>query len=425
MQFINFEKRNREHERVRILYKFSLEHIPKERAKHIYDSYIQFEKEHGSKDAIENVILNKRRHFYEQEIAKNPLDYDNWFDYVRLEESVNEIGRAREVYERAIANVPPIEEKVHWKRYLFLWLNYAVFEELYAKDTTRAREVYEKAIQLVPHEKFTFSKLWILYAQYFVRQKSLEEARRVFGQAIGRCPREKIFKSYIELELQLGNVDRCRKIYEKYIELFPEYANAWIQYGQLEQSLEEMDRARAIYDIAVEQNLDMPENVWKAYIDMEISLGEYDRARKLYAKLMLKSKHVKVWMSYASFESSTGEPTKARKVYSDAYEYFKELGMTEERVMILDSWLKFETETDSKENIEYVKAKMPKRIKKRRKVMAGAAEEPGKEGEEAGWEEYFDYIFPDDHAEKRNIKILEMAYKWKEQQAAQDDTKKQ
>ncbi len=427
MQFINFEKRNRELERVRTLYQFALEHIPKERAKHLYDSYIQFEKEHGSKDSIENVVLNKRRHVYEAEVAKDPLNYDNWFDYTRLEESAGEVSRARELYERAIANLPPIDEKAHWKRYIFLWLNYAVFEELQAKDPLRAKQVYEKALQLLPHERFTFSKLWVLFAQYLLRQKDLDGARRIFGQAIGRCPREKIFKAYVEMELQLGNVDRCRKIYEKYIEVFPEYSSAWIQYCQLEQSLEELDRARALFDIAVEQSLDMPENVWKAYIDMEINLGEHERARKLYVRLMQKSKHFKVWLSYALFEARINDPARARKVYADAYDYFKQQGMTEERVIILDNWMKFETETGGKENVEYVKAKMPKRIKKRRKVVTGSIE-PGKEGEEAGWEEYFDYIFPDDQGEKRNIKILEMAYKWKQEQAAQAspaDEKKQ
>ena len=38
--------------------------------------------------------------------------------------------------------------------------------------------------------------------------------------------------------------------------------------------------------------------------------------------------------------------------------------------------------------------------------------------DESGWEEYFDYQFPDDeNASKNNFKILEMAENWKKQQA--------
>jgi crooked neck len=43
------------------------------------------------------------------------------------------LGRIREVYERAVSQVPPGEEKRHWRRYIFLWLNYALFEEIETK----------------------------------------------------------------------------------------------------------------------------------------------------------------------------------------------------------------------------------------------------------------------------------------------------
>jgi crooked neck len=35
--------------------------------------------------------------------------------------------------------------------------------------------------------------------------------------------------------------------------------------------------------------------------------------------------------------------------------------------------------------------------------------------EDAGWEEYYDYLFPDDQVgeQKKNLKILELAHKWK------------
>lgn len=63
----------------------------------------------------------------------NPHNYDAWFDYLRLVESDADPDAVREVYERAIANVPPIQEKRHWKRYIYLWINYALYEELEAK----------------------------------------------------------------------------------------------------------------------------------------------------------------------------------------------------------------------------------------------------------------------------------------------------
>jgi crooked neck len=46
------------------------------------------------------------------------------------------------VYERAVANLPPGNEKRFWQRYIYLWIKYALFEELDAGDMDKAREVY-------------------------------------------------------------------------------------------------------------------------------------------------------------------------------------------------------------------------------------------------------------------------------------------
>ena len=40
---------------------------------------------------------------------------------------------------------------------------------------------------------------------------------------------------------------------------------------------------------------------------------------------------------------------------------------------------------------------------------------------DAGWEEYYDYIFPDDESAKPNLKLLAMAKQWKEKTEDNDD----
>ena len=78
-------------------------------------------------------ITDNNAEFYSQEVKTNPNNYDAWFDYLRLMESESDPDSVREVYERAIANVPPAEEKRLWRRYIYLWINYALYEELIAK----------------------------------------------------------------------------------------------------------------------------------------------------------------------------------------------------------------------------------------------------------------------------------------------------
>jgi crooked neck len=65
------------------------------------------------------------------------------------------------------------------------------------------RQIYKTAIELVPHRQFTFAKLWLMAARFEVRQLELQAARKLLGAAIGMCPKEALFKGYIQLELEV------------------------------------------------------------------------------------------------------------------------------------------------------------------------------------------------------------------------------
>lgn len=437
--FAQFEEMCHETERARAIYKFALDRIPKAQVSELYQRFVQFEKQHGGREGIEDVVVSNRRFEYEEVVRADPMNYDSWFDYARLEESAGELEKVREVYERAVANVPPAQEKRYWQRYIYLWINYALFEELEAEDAERTRAVYRECLNLIPHKSFTFGKVWILAAQFEIRQKCLDAARKLFGRSIGMCPKDKVFRTYIEIELQLGHVDRCRTLYEKYIEWAPHVCAAWSKFAELERSLGEVERARAIFELAVDQPvLDRPELLWKAYIDFEIAEGERTRARALYERLLERTKHVKVWLSYAQFEAAELPPPEdadeedlaahaaraaadpaeapaaragtARALYKRAFETLRETAPDEkeESVMVLEAWRKFEQAAGGEAELAAVTAKLPQRVKRKRQLYdeGGAA---------AGQEEFYDYIFPDERAAQPSLKILEAAYRWKRQ----------
>ncbi|XP_047320632.1 crooked neck-like protein 1 [Impatiens glandulifera] len=397
------------------------DHIPKGRAEDPYRKFVSFEKQYGDKDGIEDAIVAKKRRFqYEDEVRKNPMKYDTWFDYIKLEESAGNKDRIREVYQRSVANVPTAEEKRYWKRYIYLWINYALFEELDAQDISRTRDVYRECLNLIPHAKFSFSKIWLMAAKFEIRQLNLKAARQILGNAIGRCPKHKIFNKYIEIELNLGNIDRCRKLYEKYLEWSPENCYGWIKYAELEKDLIETERARAIFELAIAQPaLHMPEALWKKYIDYEISQAEFQRARELYERLLDRTKHVKVWISYAEFEASAVENLDSAKclerrrgIFERAINHFRTSApeLKEERAMLLEKWLVVERKFGDLGDESLVRSKMPKKLKRRRQIGA----EDGLEG----YEEYIDYLFPEE-TQAPTLKILEAAYKWKKQKQKQ------
>lgn len=407
--FAKFEEHLKEFDRARKIYQYALDHVPKHRAQELYKTFVNFEKQHGDKDAIEDVISNKRRFQYEEEIRINQRNYDIWFDYIRLEESNGDKERIREVYERGIANLPPGQEKRFWKRYIFVWINYAFYEELEAKDIERARAVYRACLDLLTKQPFSFAKIWILFSEFEVRQMNLDGARLILGKAIGLYPKPKIFTKYIDMELKLANIDRCRTLYSKWIETAPFNSSAWCRFAELEMSLQEEDRCRRIFELAIDQSaisMDQPELIWKAYIDYEIDQEEYDKVRDLYHRLLQKTQNVKVWISFAEFETMVEENDKARSIYEKAYLALRFTDDKEERVMLADAWKAFELSLGDEEKIATIETKMPEKVKRRRKMVA-------EDGTASGFEEYFDYIFPDEASAKPNLKILQKAREWK------------
>lgn len=342
----------------------------------------------------------------------NPHAYDTWFDYIRLEETHGRPEKIREIYERAIAQIPLIKEKRYWRRYVYIWIYYAIWEETEAKNPDRAKQVYANCIQIIPHQMFTFSKVWILNAKFLIRTGDLTQARKTMGMAIGKCPKEKIFKDYIALELSLREFDRVRILYQKYLEWAPSNCQAWIKFSELERMLGDLDRTRGIFEIAVSQpELDMPEVLWKSYIDFEGEEEEWVLARELYHRLLERTSHIKVFISLAHFEFTARDNgddalriEKARAKFKEIHAQSKEFEKSD-RLLLLEAWRAFEAD-HSPSTLEQVDKLMPKLVKKRRKV-------------DGGWEEYIDPIFPDEETGP-NLKLLAMAHEWKMKMAAME-----
>lgn len=401
--FANFEERQREYDRVKLIYEYALNKFTKEKAKELYENYSNFQKKHGAQKDIEKLISHKRKLYYEDILAKDPLDYDTWFDYTHLAEEELSPDEVRDIYERAVANVPKTKTNKHdWRRYIYLWINYATYEEIVLKDKDKAFKVYEFCINnLVPHKIFTFGKLWLLAAKLQIRMGNVEKARDILNKSLKRCPKKKLFKEYIDLEIQFRAFDNCRSLYGMFLQRAPDDNSVWISYAELESTLCEIARARAIYKTAIDRpQLDSPENVWKAYIDFEVEQEEYGNVENLYELLLNRTNHVKVWLSYAQFYEDLENFSKARKVFERANERLRD-EETLARVVLLETWQDFEKRLGDK-GLD-ISNKMPKRVKKRKRL----------DDDDDDWIEYHEYVFPD--SDKQKSGLMERVKRWKEQ----------
>ncbi|MES1908792.1 MAG: hypothetical protein MHM6MM_001663 [Cercozoa sp. M6MM] len=418
LAYAALEKEAKEYERARGIYRFALDALPKSQAQEVFRKYASFEKQHGDRHYVEKVLAAQRRFELKETLLGDKAtedsrkDYDVWFDWARLEQSLvdditdlshlssheakqrkaereTQIARVREVYEQAVANVPDTSDLREWKRYIWLWLRYAIFEELSVGDAERARKVWLAALDTVPHDTVQLPRLWIMYAHFEVRHGNLSQARAALGQAIGRLASDKLpearkrensslFRGYIDMETRLHCADRARRLYEKWLETDTSSSEAWLGYAEFEQQLGEQERGMGILSLAMQQAvLDAPELVWKAAIDAAIAHaptkqeGE-QQARELFEQLLERSKHLRVWQAAIAFEvEHAQQPQRARALLQRANEHLRTIDSPDARAQrkeLLEMWLEFEEDFGDDRSIDQVAALQPVRVEKSQRV---------------------------------------------------------
>ncbi|KAM0828554.1 hypothetical protein ACQ4PT_067469 [Festuca glaucescens] len=264
--YIKFELRYGEVERARAIYerfvaehprpdtfirfaKFEMKRGEVERARHVYEragdllvddedaeEVPGFEKQFGDREGIEDAIVGKRRFQYEDEVRKNPLNYDSWFDYIRLEESVGNKDKIRDVYERAIANDM---ERTHSCNAIGMSPKGKIFKkyieiELYLGNFDRCRTLYEKYIEWSPANCYA----WRKYAELEKNLSETDRARSIYELAIAQpaldTP-EVLWKEYLQFEIDEAEFDRARELYERLLDR-TKHLKVWISFAEFEAS---------------------------------------------------------------------------------------------------------------------------------------------------------------------------------------------
>jgi len=430
LAFGAFESRHGEIERARRVYLHALDVVHEAARGHVFTALAAFEKKLGGtgSEGVDAVITERRRREYESAVRKDPLDYDAWFDLARLEEASG-AENVRATYARAEANVPPNDkDKRMWRRFVYLFIFAALYEELVAKDIGRARAQLRKGLDCVPHRTFTFAKLWIMAAHLELRAGDLAAARKLMGAAIGVQPKDKTFRAYLQMELQLGQVDRCRVLYEKYLHFNPANASAWAKFAELEAAVGEEARARAVFELGVGQaTLDEPEKLWLRYIDFEAETkdaGAPERVCALYERLLERTGgHVRVWVAFAKYLAMHGDRVgEARAVLDRADAALKTRGepATNEDLALLrkaiveleEQLLATGAEGASAAAVERARGRLAQRVERRKAI-------PGRPDEETRFEDVIELVFPDlqpqgeDAQAQGALKLLQMAQQWK------------
>lgn len=122
-----------------------------------------------------------------------------------------------------------------------------------------------------------------------------------------------------------------------------------------------------------------------------------------------------MWIAYAKFElanpvseDAPDSTILARRIFERGNDALRSSGDKESRALLLEAWRDFENEKGDAETRTKIMEKMPRRIKRRRRII-------GEDGNDDGWEEVFDFVFPEDESQKPNLKFLASAKAWMKQ----------
>jgi crooked neck len=310
IKYAQFELRRGDVEKANRVYRIGLSKLSEPgKSKQLYAAYVQHMKQTGTRDEIEQILLDKRRAHYERLFVEDPTNLDVCFDYIRMEEEANEIERVREIYERALAKVPVSKNKKFFKRYVYLWLFYAQFEEQVAKDIDRAQQVYSTAIELFGNMNIWFSKLVRGAAELQLRQLNIAGFRKILMSSLVSSSGMKlsISKFWIETELKLGNVNQARTVAAKVIEVNPSNVSSWLSFIDLEASLGETARAVALCELAWKNRESMDTSLdplLRKWIDIETSIDNTDEVRRLFRLLVQETPGAESFIEFADFENN-------------------------------------------------------------------------------------------------------------------------
>ncbi|KAI8868680.1 crooked neck-like protein [Ramicandelaber brevisporus] len=456
--FAKLEIKEKETDRARAIYEHAVDTLAKQSKQSdlesVREQYAQFKQQFGRVAEIEEQVLGRRRDYYTKTLKDQPANYDTWMDYARLEESAKEVDfdRVRNVYSEAVKHMPSSSVKdSSWRKYIFLWLNWAVFEELTVKDITRTRQVYQSCLRTLPHSAVKIAKAWLHYAHFEIRQHNLTAARKALGQAIGKCAKPKIFRGYLDIERQLGEHDRMRMIYEKYIEHNSTTITAWMEFAKFEEELNEVERSMAILNMALDRFRDAKNHkestsIWHAMIELakrHDTDGSGATVRECFDSLISagplgaggSAEYTEICLSYAQYEVESDTPSAAdierarhifqssSKLFKDAYSQLKRgqsngddektHGLQLERLqshraLLYTAWYDFESELGTNESTADVKRKQPSRVISHRPVS--------QQQQNSVLEEYYTYVFPEDEQDRPALRLLEKAKQWKQNQ---------
>lgn len=159
-----------------------------------------------------------------------------------MELKARNVQHARNLFDRAVTLLPRVDQ---------LWYKYVYLEEL-LQNVPGARQVFERWMQWEPDDK-----AWQAYIKMEVRYQELDRASAIYERWVAVRPEPRVWVKWGKFEEERANLTKAREVFQQALEFFGdeeeqiEKAQAvFSSFAKMETRLKEYERARVIYKVS-------------------------------------------------------------------------------------------------------------------------------------------------------------------------------
>ena len=158
-----------------------------------------------------------------------------------MELKARNVQHARNLFDRAVTLLPRIDQ---------LWYKYVYLEEL-LQNVPGARQVFERWMKWEPDDK-----AWQAYIKMEERYNELDRASAIYERWVAVRPEPRVWVKWGKYEEDRQRPDKAREVFQTSLEFFGddeeqvEKAQAvFAAFAKMETRLKEFERARVIYKV--------------------------------------------------------------------------------------------------------------------------------------------------------------------------------
>lgn len=281
---------------------------------------------------------------YEEKVARGKHAdtelFQNYLSYINFEESSGDPARVQVLYERAITEFPVAND---------LWLSYTQYLDSNLKVPSIIKSVYARAVRSCPWVEALWAKYMLALERF---DASEEDLSAVFEQSL-HCG----FSNPNEyLDLFLVRADGLRRRIMKMDEI-----NKSSYLVQLRETFQRAAEYLSSHLNYTDQFLHL--HAYWARLEYQLG-GDLEAARGVWESLIKTcGGMLEAWQGYINMELLAGNINEARAIYKKCYSRRFKGGGSEE---ICESWLRFEREYGSLDDLDWAVTKVTPRLKELR-----------------------------------------------------------